>query len=450
VSFNVILVYASTRYEYYNTGDDNAVGAFGTTWWAQSFTVGASAHTVTSVKLKLYRIGTPGTFIVSIRATDEDGYPTGSDLTSGTIDGNALTTSTTGEWYEITVTEYVLLANTKYAIVCRAPNGDDSNQVVLRRDASDPTYEGGSNGATYDGGISWAMYIWQDLMFEIWGNPILRNWHDVETWNVMLNTTGLLASQTLLVDGFTATNTMWYKVGSSPYLTYVDYPNNYIWQRPSAEGATDNWYTFQNHSAVGTFVRLEYRVYCKYIWSGSNYYAILRLGWSVGTSESSNQYYFYSGFDWTWLSGNITVVTSWSDVDNLKLAIELAGFDPTNGQFLIDCVQIVAYYIPTTAHDVETWFVKLAGKLWSSVETWLIGLGTKIWNTAEIWSFVLNLGEQYSVSLMRYGLFFTGLLCVGFSLIGGVKKHDSMELAIFWILVFFIGIGLLISVGGMW
>jgi hypothetical protein len=51
---------------------------------------------------------------------------------------------------------------------------------------------------------------------------------------------------------------------------------------------------------------------------------------------------------------------------------------------------------------------------------------------------------------MRYGLFFTGLLCIGFSLIGGVKKHDSMMLAIFWILVFFIGIGLLISVGGMW
>jgi hypothetical protein len=157
VSFNVILVYASTLYEYYNTGDDDGVGAFGTTWWTQTFTVGASAHTVTSVKLKLYRVGTPGTFVVSIRATDEDGYPTGSDLTSGTIDGNALTTSTTGSWYEITVTEYVLSANTKYAIVCRAPNGDSSNQVVLRRDASDPTYEGGSNGASYDGGSSWAM-----------------------------------------------------------------------------------------------------------------------------------------------------------------------------------------------------------------------------------------------------------------------------------------------------
>jgi hypothetical protein len=268
---------------------------------------------------------------------------------------------------------------------------------------------------------------------------------------VRLEVTYTQVSQTLLVDGFSARNTQWYKVGSSPYLTYVDYPNNYIWGRPSYEGTLDNYYTFQNHSARGTFVRLEYRVYCKYIWSGSNYYATLLLTWRNATSESSNSYTFNSGFDWTWLSGNITVAKSWSDVDNCNLTITLDGFDPTNGQFLIDCVQIVAYYIPAPAtwNTCETWYVELAGKLWNIVETWLVNLGTKIWNTIEVWSFILILGEQYSISLMRYGLFFTGLLCIGFSLIGGVKKHDSMMLAIFWILVFFIGIGLLIAVGGM-
>jgi hypothetical protein len=77
-------------------------------------------------------------------------------------------------------------------------------------------------------------------------------------------------------------------------------------------------------------------------------------------------------------------------------------------------------------------------------------LGTKIWFNVEVWSFILNLEEQYPLSLMRYGLFFTGLLCIAFSLIGGVKKHDSMDLAIFWIITFFVGIGLLIAVGGMW
>ena len=261
-----------------------------------------------------------------------------------------------------------------------------------------------------------------------------------------------IGSQTLLVDGFTADYSMWYKVGNTPYLTYVDYPNNYIWRYPAQGGLSyDYWYTFQNHSATGTFSRLEYRVYAKYDKGGDNS-ATLYLYWTNGSSSSTNTLTFYDSFDWTWLSGNITFATSWLDVDNCKLEIAIQGSGTAaNSQFFVDCVQIVAYYVPVGAwHTCETWFVKLAGKIWNTVESWLIALGTKIWNTIEVWSFILNLEERYPINLMRYGLFFTGLLCIGFSLIGGVKKHDSMELAIFWIITFFVGIGLLIAVGGMW
>jgi len=160
-------------YEYYNTGDDSQEWIYGDVWFAQTFTVGAVAHTVTSVKLKMFREGNPGTLTVGIRATDGDGKPTGADLTSGTTNANNFTTDPVGAWYEITLAEYTLAANTKYAIVCRAPSGDASNDVGWRVDLSSPTYEEG--WALYSGnsGVSWTSYYTEDLMFEVWGNPVV-------------------------------------------------------------------------------------------------------------------------------------------------------------------------------------------------------------------------------------------------------------------------------------
>ena len=81
-------------YEYYSTGDDAAASIYGNTWDTQTFTPSV-AHTITSVKLKLYKTGTgPGTITVGIRATDGSGLPTGSDLCSGTTDGNTLPAAT--------------------------------------------------------------------------------------------------------------------------------------------------------------------------------------------------------------------------------------------------------------------------------------------------------------------------------------------------------------------
>lgn len=159
-----------TLYEYYNTGDDDYYSIYDTTWRAQTFTVGTvgpnSDHDITSVKLKLFRLGSPGTLTVSIRATDADGHPTGDDLTSGTINGNTLTTDTAGAWYEISLTAYTLSAGTKYAIVARAPDGDTSNRVRWRADTTDPTYTGGNLETSTNAGISWTADTTVDLMFE--------------------------------------------------------------------------------------------------------------------------------------------------------------------------------------------------------------------------------------------------------------------------------------------
>ncbi|GAI77489.1 unnamed protein product, partial [marine sediment metagenome] len=46
----------STKYEYYNTRDDDSWLVFGVRLEAQTFTP-STAHKITSVKLKLYRNG---------------------------------------------------------------------------------------------------------------------------------------------------------------------------------------------------------------------------------------------------------------------------------------------------------------------------------------------------------------------------------------------------------
>lgn len=160
----------TTEYENYDGTENSDLIMYQVYWHAQTFTVGATAHTITSVKLKLWKDGNPGTFTVSIRAVDGSGHPTGSDLTSGTIDGNTFTTDGNGAWYEITFTEYTFLANTKYAIVCRALNGSYSpHNDVVWRGVNPGGYADGNSEQSNDSGGTWSD-TGRDNAFEVWGN----------------------------------------------------------------------------------------------------------------------------------------------------------------------------------------------------------------------------------------------------------------------------------------
>lgn len=167
-----------SQYEAYDTNDDSQWVIYGSVYWrAQTFTVGASGHTVTSVKLKFFRTGNPGTVTVSIRETDGSGHPKSSDLPTGvgTIDGNTFTTDGAGALYEIPLTECTLTANTKYAIVVRATSGNVNNKVWWRLDGSSPTYSDGNSEYSLDSGGSWTSDLTRDFMFEVWGNTLAIN-----------------------------------------------------------------------------------------------------------------------------------------------------------------------------------------------------------------------------------------------------------------------------------
>lgn len=151
--------------DYYKTGDDSQGLARGVTWLTQTFQA-SDSYSMSGVKLKLWRVGLPGTVTVSIRATAA-GEPTGGNLASGTMDGDILSATSPGSWQEITFTSpIVLTSGTTYAIVVRATSGDLSNSVYWREDASSPSYASGSIGGSVDSGSTWTMYASSDFMFE--------------------------------------------------------------------------------------------------------------------------------------------------------------------------------------------------------------------------------------------------------------------------------------------
>lgn len=161
---------SDTLYERYITGCGTFDAVDGDRYFAQSFTVGNTGdnvrHYITSVKLLLRRVNTPGMFIVSIRAVDGAGLPTGPDLTSGTYDGDTLTG--VAAWTEIILTPYLLNANTKYAIVIGNPVCPGGSILEICR-ATSAGYGGGVWCYSTDWGVTWGQHAGRDFTFQEFG-----------------------------------------------------------------------------------------------------------------------------------------------------------------------------------------------------------------------------------------------------------------------------------------
>jgi hypothetical protein len=161
----------TTKYEALSSGDSDVYSMYGVYWVAQTFTVGGTGHTVTSVKVKLKKYGSPsGNFVLGIRTTS-GGVPTTTELTSGTKVANDI--STTETWYEITVSEYTLAASTKYGIVCRVPSGTSSNFIWWRICLPPDHYAGGDHCNSSNSGVNWSINTNYDAVFEVWGNSLV-------------------------------------------------------------------------------------------------------------------------------------------------------------------------------------------------------------------------------------------------------------------------------------
>lgn len=159
-----------TLYEYYDSGDDwggyEGWGIYFSYWKAQTFTA-QSSHYIDIVSLKIHRAGSIGTVTVSIRATS-NGLPTGSDLTSGTIESASI--STVADWHNITITACKVIKDEVYAIVVRAPSASFPNVLSWRMDITSPTYANGEFVSSIDSGVFWVETSPSaDAMFRLYG-----------------------------------------------------------------------------------------------------------------------------------------------------------------------------------------------------------------------------------------------------------------------------------------
>lgn len=228
---------AYTLEQYYDTGDDSYSNVRGANWVAQTFTT-SGAFTITKVSLLVYRVDSPGTVVVSIRATSS-GYPTGADLCSGTFNGNDLTTDTAGEWAEAVFSSPAALsASTQYAIIIRAVDAGAA-YVRWRRDFSSPTYSGGLLLASTNSGVSFTAYSSGDQMFRTYSGS------DITVVEMSLAggftgggaiSLGVATSMSLSISGgFTGGGTI-FLLGSSAWAGNYDtkqyvvaFGNNQVW-----------------------------------------------------------------------------------------------------------------------------------------------------------------------------------------------------------------------------
>ena len=180
---NVLAPSHLTRIEWFTDQENNWANFGQYIWMGQSFTIGTLSentdYNLRAVKLKLYKNSGVGTVIVSIRTVDQNGFPTGSDLSTGLINGDNLTTTfgvNGGEWYEIEMSPYVLQKSRTYAIILRAPNSQFPSSLTWKGLNSDFGYIGGRAFVSRASGTYWlngSEVIITDFLFEVLGEPAI-------------------------------------------------------------------------------------------------------------------------------------------------------------------------------------------------------------------------------------------------------------------------------------
>jgi len=162
---------APVLYTAYNTGDDEDGhhGIYPDFQEGQSFQVDKALH-ITSVKLKVFRTGSPGNMTVAIQKADAAGKPDGVDLGTKDVSCDAIAAASPGEWVTWTFAASIAIEPwTTYCIVVRG-GVDASNELNWRNDGSDPTYTRGSLLYSSNAGATWsAPSTIDDYMFEVWG-----------------------------------------------------------------------------------------------------------------------------------------------------------------------------------------------------------------------------------------------------------------------------------------
>lgn len=87
----------------------------------------SSTYAISQLDLKLFRENSPGTVTIELYAVDVADKPTGGILSSGTLNGNLFTTSSSGAWYSPAMSAYTIQSGTRYVIVVYPQNAQPNS-----------------------------------------------------------------------------------------------------------------------------------------------------------------------------------------------------------------------------------------------------------------------------------------------------------------------------------
>ncbi len=156
---------------HYDVGDDTQCQVFHMSdsnyrHFAQSFTTSAGYQTNKASLLLVQNFPQSGNLIVSLKAVDGSGLPTGGDLASATFAAD--TVSSSPAWVDaVWDAPYTLSASTKYALVLTKDTGTGNTE--WRCDSSSPTYSDGSAIWYFtDAGGRWTNDVGVDMLFRIY------------------------------------------------------------------------------------------------------------------------------------------------------------------------------------------------------------------------------------------------------------------------------------------
>lgn len=188
----------SHPYEYHSSGEDgNSSSIYSSTYYCyQIIDIGSVGqnidHYISAVNLKLYRVGSPNTTTVKITSSYE-----GSVLSSGTINGNNITTDTNGEWYKISLSPFLLSSSTSYYVSLYA-EGNSSNYIIWKLKTSNAYGNGDSYGCRRGITVSKPAYPGYDAIFEEYGEGGVINYGGLKSGS----TTGSVnQTSTVIVTG---------------------------------------------------------------------------------------------------------------------------------------------------------------------------------------------------------------------------------------------------------
>lgn len=133
-----------------------------------------SVYELDSVKVQMYRAGSPGDIVLEVYACGEDHKPTGNILATATTNCNDITTGSEGELVTFDVINVLLEIDTEYCYYMKGATVSGSNEV--KYNGTTDVLANSAHLYSTDSGSTWTVDTGNDCSFQIWATEAHLNY----------------------------------------------------------------------------------------------------------------------------------------------------------------------------------------------------------------------------------------------------------------------------------